>query len=233
MLLVGLIPPLVARAWRCCVLYVHPVQKWWGWLTSRSGHAKEFASSPPRGRGYKLSFRFHVEGCGNKRLALTQNRLKRDFSFSGKELRVLFPLEGPGSHRGGNTRKMGKNYKIPLPGPTPENGEKLQKNCKNCIFRSNFTPFLGQFFPIFRGRTGEGNFVIFPHFSGISAPGPSKGKNNSQAKRHKSDQKWPLEAPQVTFEPLWLSSLLDFAEKGVLSFESPFSQRKDFFFLGL
>ena len=46
----------------------------------------------------------------------------------------VFPLEGPGSLRGGNARRMGENYKIPLPGPTPEIGEKRPKNCKNCIF---------------------------------------------------------------------------------------------------
>ena len=56
--------------------------------------------------------------------------------------------------------KMGKNYTIPLPGPTPENGEKMQKNYK---IRSNFT-----------GRTREGNFVILPHFSGISTPVASR-----------------------------------------------------------
>ena len=63
---------------------------------------------------------------------------------------------------------MGKNYKIPLPGPTPENGEKLQKNYK-VVFSEWIYPFLGAFSPIFGGRTGEGNFVIFLHFSGISA----------------------------------------------------------------
>ena len=36
---------------------------------------------------------------------------------------LSFPLEGPGSHRGGNPRKMGKNCKIPLPCPTPEMGK--------------------------------------------------------------------------------------------------------------
>ena len=29
---------------------------------------------------------------------------------------------------------------------------------------------MGPIFPILGGRTGEGNFVIFPHFSGISTP---------------------------------------------------------------
>ena len=57
---------------------------------------------------------------------------------------MFFPLQSPGSLRGGNPRKMGKNYKIPLPGPTPENGEKLPKNYHN-------TPntFFGHFSIIF------------------------------------------------------------------------------------
>ena len=42
-----------------------------------------------------------------------------------------------------------------------------------------------QFFPNFGGRTGEGNFVIFPHFSRISTPeaarGPLKGKTARKA----------------------------------------------------
>ena len=47
---------------------------------------------------------------------------------------LFFPLQSPGSPRGGNPRKMGKNYKIPLPSPTPGNGEKLPKITKKCIF---------------------------------------------------------------------------------------------------
>ena len=47
-----------------------------------------------------------------------------------KGCELFFPLEGPGRHRGGNPRKMGKNYKIPLSGLTPENGGKLQKITK-------------------------------------------------------------------------------------------------------
>ena len=46
---------------------------------------------------------------------------KKPLSLTDGEL--FFPLEGLGSHWGGKHRKMGKNYKIPLPGPTPENGE--------------------------------------------------------------------------------------------------------------
>ena len=47
---------------------------------------------------------------------------------------LFFPLEGPESLRGGNPRKMGKNYRIPLPSPSPEIREKLQNNYKICIF---------------------------------------------------------------------------------------------------
>ena len=53
---------------------------------------------------------------------------------------LLFPLN-PGSLRGGNPRKMGKNYKIPLPSPTPEIGP---KNYDNSIFFFRF----GGIFPI-------------------------------------------------------------------------------------
>ena len=67
---------------------------------------------------------------------------------------------------------MGKNYKIPLPGSTPENGENLHKNYRNCIF--------GVILPLFWGN--------FPHFWGSDRGPflgdfrsiPSKGKNNSQ-----------------------------------------------------
>ena len=42
---------------------------------------------------------------------------------------LFFPLEGPGSLRGGN-QKNGGNYKIPLPGPTPESRESYRKITK-------------------------------------------------------------------------------------------------------
>ena len=56
-------------------------------------------------------------------------------------LRVVFPLEGPGSHRGGNPRKMGKNYKLPLPGPTPENGENCPKKGVTLLRKYNSCSF--------------------------------------------------------------------------------------------
>ena len=70
--------------------------------------------------------------------------------------------------------KWGKLTKIPLPGPTPENGEKLQKDYKNCISGVSLRLFWGNF-PHFRGSDRGGEFlVIFPHFSGISAPVASR-----------------------------------------------------------
>ena len=51
---------------------------------------------------------------------------------------LSFPLQSPGSHRGGNPRKMGKNYKIPLPQSDPRKWgkitEKLQKYSENTFF---------------------------------------------------------------------------------------------------
>ena len=100
-------------------------------------------------------------------------------------LRVVFPLRGPGKPPGGNPRKMGKKYKIPLPGATPENGEKIQKNYKNCIF-GVILPLFGENFPHFSGvGPKNGEFCNFSPFFGDfrsgDFPGPSKGKNNSQA----------------------------------------------------
>ena len=49
-----------------------------------------------------------------------------------KHCELFFPSQSPGSPQGGNPRKMGKNYKMLLPGPTHENGEKLpEKITKN------------------------------------------------------------------------------------------------------
>ena len=65
-------------------------------------------------------------------------------SFSILVLRyeLFFPLQGLEGLRAEIPENKGKNYKIPLPGPTPEYRVKLQKNCENYIFRSKFTPFL-------------------------------------------------------------------------------------------
>ena len=60
---------------------------------------------------------------------------------------ILFNLwalraQSPGSPRGGDPRKMGKNYEIPLPVQPPKKGKNYRKNDKKCIF--------GVFFVIFR-----------------------------------------------------------------------------------
>ena len=92
------------------------------------------------------------------------------------------PLQGPESLWDGNPRKMGKNCKIPLPGPTPENRENWPHKEEKLLQKYNFCNF-SVFFPIFGGRSGERNFVIFPIFRGFPPQrlsGPSKGENNPQ-----------------------------------------------------
>ena len=76
--------------------------------------------------------------------------------------------------------KWGKNAKFPSPVRLPENGENCPPKVVKLLRKYNFCNF-SVIFPIFGGRTGEGNFAFFPHFSGISAPvaSPSKGKNYS------------------------------------------------------
>ena len=44
---------------------------------------------------------------------------------------LFFPLQSLGSPRGGNPRKMGKNYKIPLPVRHPKIGKNYRKITKN------------------------------------------------------------------------------------------------------
>ena len=65
--------------------------------------------------------------------------------------------------------KWGKITKFPSPVRPPKMGKNYRKITK-IVFSEYFFPFLGPIFPIFGGRTGEGNFVIFPHFLGTSAP---------------------------------------------------------------
>ena len=64
---------------------------------------------------------------------------------------------------------MGKNYKLPLPCPTPEIREKDAKKLQKFVF-GIILPLFWAIFPIFGGRAGEGNLVIFPQFLGISTP---------------------------------------------------------------
>ena len=96
---------------------------------------------------------------------------------------LFFPLEGPGSHRGGNPRKTGKNYEIPLPSPTPENGEKCRKITK-IVFSEQFYRFFGAIFPIFGGRTGEGEFCNFSPFFGDFRPGGFPGPLRAKTTRN-------------------------------------------------
>ena len=72
---------------------------------------------------------------------------------------------------------MGKNYKFLLPGPTTEIRGKLQKKIQRLYFRSNFTPFGGNF-PLFRGSDREFcNFSpSFGNFRPGGFPGPLRGK---------------------------------------------------------
>ena len=85
---------------------------------------------------------------------------------------LFFPLEGPEKPPGGIPRKNGEKLLIRLPGPTPENGEKLQKNYKSCIFGAIFPLFWGTF-PHFRGVGPGDKFVIFSPFFGDFRPGGS------------------------------------------------------------
>ena len=89
-------------------------------------------------------------------------------------LRVVFPLTGPGKQPGRKSPKNEEKFQIPLPGPTPENGEKLHKNYKICIFGVILPLFWGNF-PHFRGSDRGGSFVTFPIFRGFPPrwlPGP-------------------------------------------------------------
>ena len=130
---------------------------------------KKKAQNPPLKKSYRSYFR----------------RAQIGWVIWRSSYELFFPLEGPGSHRCGNPRKMGKNYKIPLPGPTPENGEKLHKNYKNCIF-GVILPFFGGNFPHFRGSDRGGEFCNFSPFFGDFRPGgfpsPLRGKTTRNAR---------------------------------------------------
>ena len=112
---------------------------------------------------------------------------KRKTPQNKEDLRVVFPPTEPRKPPGRKSPKNGEKLHNSPPRSNPRKWEniteKLQKILRKYIF-CNFSVLL----PIFGGWTGEGNFVIFPHFSRISAPGlPGlcKGKNNSQRKTRK------------------------------------------------
>ena len=78
--------------------------------------------------------------------------------YAVKPYELLFRLEGPGSLRGGNPRKMGKNYKIPLPGLTPEIGENWPQKGVKLLQKNNFCNF-SAICPQFQGSDrGRGIF---------------------------------------------------------------------------
>ena len=78
-------------------------------------------------------------------------------------------------------------YRAPeaLPRPNPRKWgkitEKLQKIKK--YSENTFFVIFRLFFPIFGGWIGKENFVIFPHFSGISAPGGFRGSVRGKTTR--------------------------------------------------
>ena len=64
--------------------------------------------------------------------------------------------------------QMGRNYKSPLPGLTPQKMGKFGPK----LLKSNFCNFFGSFAPITGVGPGMGNLIIFPHFSGMEASRP-------------------------------------------------------------
>ena len=87
---------------------------------------------------------------------------------------------------------MGKDCKVPLPGPATEIREILQKYYKNCIF--------GVSFPLFWGNLAHfrriGEFCIFSPFVGDfhpgGFPGPLRGKTTPKLRNCCADFGRPL-----------------------------------------
>ena len=98
---------------------------------------------------------------------------------------LFSPLQGPESHRGGNPQKMGKNHKIPLPGPTPENAENCPQKGEKLLRKYNFCNF-SVIFPHFRGSDRGGEFCNFSPFFGDfrpgGFPGPVRGKTTRNSR---------------------------------------------------
>ena len=107
---------------------------------------------------------------------------EKDIMTKGYNCELFSPLEGPGSLRGGNPPKMGKNYKICFPGLAAKNGEKCPKKEENYSENTILVIFL-QFFRDFGGRTGEANFVIFALFFGDFRPGGFPGSVRGKTTR--------------------------------------------------
>ena len=86
---------------------------------------------------------------------------------------------------------MGKNYKISLPGPTPENGKIGPKKGKNHSENTNFVIF-SVIFPHFRGSDRGGEFCNFSPFFGDFRPGGFPGSVRGKTTRNSS---WNSGAP--------------------------------------
>ena len=93
-----------------------------------------------------------------------------------------FSLRGSGKPPGRKSPKNGEKLQNSPPQSDPRNLGKIQKNCKFCFLQSAFNPPLFSInFPIFGGRTGEGNFVIFPIFGNFRLD-PLRGKTTRSAR---------------------------------------------------
>ena len=101
---------------------------------------------------------------------------------------LFSPLEGPESLRGGNPQKMGKNYKISLPGPTPQNGENWPQKGEKLLRKFKFCNF-SVIFPHFRGSDRAGEFCNFSPFFGDFHPGGSPGSVRGKTTRKTSASK--------------------------------------------
>ena len=105
------------------------------------------------------------------------NRTPGKFINWGYEL--FFPLGGPRKASERNSPKKGEKLLNSPPRSDPRNGEKLQKNCKNCIFRVVFPLFWGNL-PHFEGVGPGEKFSNFSPFFGDFRPGgfpsPLRGK---------------------------------------------------------
>ena len=139
------------------------------------GHKDPFSRSP-------LQAETGVKKLGFENVKLERHAVDFRSEFWGWNCELSFPLQSPGSPRGGNPRKMGKNYKIPLPGPTPENEEKLPKNYKKCSENTFFCNF-SVFFPRFRGLGRGGGLCNFFPFFGDFRPGGLRGSVRGKTTR--------------------------------------------------
>ena len=94
-------------------------------------------------------------------------------------LRVVLPLRRAGKPPGRKSPKNGEKLQNSPPRSDPRKWGKITEKLQKMYFRSNFTPFLGQF-PHFRGSDRGGEFCNFSPFFGDfrpgGFPGPLRGK---------------------------------------------------------